>query len=110
MRVRILYTNGTKTNDAFWLTHDGKNVHLGNPGVDQKISYHELGQLHVKSKGQKLEELKHIPLAKLVGEYNILTSLFPNSERGAGDQVVCRQVCKDATPSLTVGLLPCSGS
>src|SRR5258706_10225442 len=81
MRVRIIYTNGVKTNDAFWLTHDGKNLYLGNPGVDQKISYHESGQLHVKSKGQKLEELKHIPLAKLVGEYNILTSLFPNSER-----------------------------
>ncbi len=80
MRVRILYTNGVKTNDAFWLTHDGKNLYLGNAGVDRKISYHESGQLHVKSKGQKADELKHVPLAKLVGKYNILTSLFPNSE------------------------------
>ena len=79
MRVRILYTNGTKTNDAFWVTHDGKNVYLGNPGVDHKISYHESGQLHVKSKGQKRAERKHVPLAKVVGKYNILTSLFPNS-------------------------------
>ncbi|HVS80221.1 MAG TPA: hypothetical protein VHE60_00635 [Pyrinomonadaceae bacterium] len=80
MRVRILYTNGAKTNDAFWLNHDGKNVYLGNPGVDHKISYHESGQLHVKSKGQKQDELKHVPLAKVVGKYNLLTSLFPNSE------------------------------
>jgi hypothetical protein len=80
MRVRILYTNGVKTNDAFWLTHDGKNLYLGNPGVDRKISYHESGQLHVRYKGQKANELNHVPLEKLIGKYNILTSLFPNSE------------------------------
>ena len=80
MRVRILYTNGHKTNDVFWVTHDGKNVYLGNPGVDNKISYHESGQVHVKSKGQKQDEIKHDPLVKVVGKYNILTSFFPNSE------------------------------
>jgi len=80
MRVRILYTNGTRTNDAFWLIHDGKNVYCGNPGVDHKISYHESGQLHVKVKGRTRDEVKHVPLTRVVGKYNILTSIFPNSE------------------------------
>jgi len=66
-------------NDVFWVTHNGRDVYVGNPGVDHHISYHESGKLHVKSKGQKQDELKHIPLAKVVGKYNILTSLFPNS-------------------------------
>src|SRR5260221_14223710 len=80
MRVRILYTNGVKTNDAFWVRHNGTDVYVENPGVTQHISYHKSGQLHVKSKGKKHDELKHVPLAKVVGKYNILTSFFPNSD------------------------------
>jgi len=80
MRVRILYTNGVKTNDAFWVRHNGTDVYVENPGVAQHISYHKSGQLHVKSKGKKHDELKHVPLAKVVGKYNILTSFFPNSD------------------------------
>jgi len=80
MRVRILYTNGTKTIVPFWIRHDGKNVYCGNAGVDHHISYHESGKLHVKSKGDALHEKMCVPLAKLAGKYNILTSIFPNKQ------------------------------
>ena len=80
MRVRILYTNGTKTIVPFWIRHDGKNVYCGNAGVDHHISYHESGKLHVKLKGDALHEKMCVPLAKLAGKYNILTSMFPNKQ------------------------------
>jgi hypothetical protein len=79
MRVRILYTNGIKTYDIFWLTHDGRDVYCGNPGVDRHISYHESGKIHAISKGKKQHERQHVPLANITGKYNLLTFFFANS-------------------------------
>src|SRR5437867_12878215 len=80
MLVRILYTNGTKTIVPFWIRHDGKNVYCGNPGVDHHISYHESGELHVRSEGNTHEQKMSVPFAGITGKYNILTSFLSNEQ------------------------------
>jgi hypothetical protein len=103
MRVRILYTNGVKTYDIFWLTHDGRDVYCGNPGVDQHISYHESGKIHAISKGEKQHERWHIPLAKLTCKYNLLTFFFANSKSWFEDyQTVTRYSGKKSDAVLTI--------
>jgi hypothetical protein len=103
MRVRILYTNGVKIYDIFWLTHDGRDVYCGTPGVDQKISYHESGKIHAISKGAKQHERWHVPLTKITGKYNLLTFFFANSDSWFEDyQIVTKYSGKKSDAVLII--------
>src|SRR5438067_1410101 len=79
MRVRVLYTNNQKTVDLFWLSHDGKNVYCGSPGIDRKRSYHESGKVHTTSGGEKSEESLNTPLSNLKGQFHLTTIGLTNS-------------------------------
>ena len=67
MRTRILYTNGKRTLDLFWVKHEGSDVYCGPSGIDWKRSYHRSGKVHLVRLGERMEEQWRTPLADLKG-------------------------------------------
>lgn len=81
MRARILYTNGTKTVDLFWLSHDGRDVYCGQPGYDSKRSYHASGKVHTKGQGEYRDEGWHAPLKDLKTQFHLTTIGLRNDSK-----------------------------
>jgi hypothetical protein len=79
MRVRILYTNGQKTVDLFWLSHDGKDVYCGSPGFEGHRSYHKSGEVHSKTSKSTQDEGWHAPLSQLKRQFHLTTIALGNS-------------------------------
>jgi hypothetical protein len=79
MRARVLFTNGTKTIDLFWLSHDGSDVYCGQPGVDGKRSYHASGKIHSTTKTERTDGCWHTPLQDLKGQFHLTTLALTNS-------------------------------
>jgi len=73
MRLRILYTNGTKTVDLFWLTHDGVDIYCGAPRFSDKRSYHASGKVHSDTNGGRNHEGWHFPLKEFKDQFHLRT-------------------------------------
>jgi hypothetical protein len=80
MRARILYTNGKRTIDLFWLYHSGSDVYWGSPGFAGKTSYHASGKVHSTHGGKRDLEYHHVPLAELKGQFNLSSLSIANTE------------------------------
>lgn len=80
MRVRILFTNGTKTIDLFWLEHNGVDVYCGATRFDGKRSYHASGKVHSYAHKKKKHETWHYPLSELTGQFHLNTIALQNSQ------------------------------
>jgi hypothetical protein len=120
MRARILFTDGKRTRDLFWLSHDGRDVYCGPCGLDWKRSYHRSGKAHLDRLGERTEEKWCTPLRDLNGFYlldgmgivntsNALdVDLFPNYSGKKGDAVLVvdsRSFPENSTINIHVGLL-----
>jgi len=73
MRLRVLVTNGSRTIDLFWLSHDGVDVYCGPNKFDSKRSYHKSGKVHTKADGVCNNEGWHQPLASIRGQFHLST-------------------------------------
>src|SRR5262245_59904572 len=80
MRLRVLYTNGQRTQDLFWLSHNGTDVYCGPTKLSLKRSYHESGKVHTQVAGDKNHDKWHEPLANLKGGWCMLSTAFKNSD------------------------------
>jgi len=78
MRARILFTNGGKTIDLFWIKHDGSDVYCPT-GFDVKRSYHASGKIHSTAQGTRTDEAWHTPLRDLKGQFHLTTIAKTNS-------------------------------
>jgi len=67
MKLRVHFTNGEKTIVLFWLEHRDTDVYCGYNKIE-KISYHELGQLHRKEKEKIVFKENTVPLKEVQGE------------------------------------------
>jgi hypothetical protein len=81
MRARVLFTNGQRTIDLFWLSHDGSDVYCGNPGFDRKRTYHASGKIHSTVEGKKTNEGWHTRLRDLKGQFHLTTIGLTNSAK-----------------------------
>ena len=81
MRARVLFTNGVRTIDLFWLSHGGSDVYCGQPGFDGKRSYHASGKIHSTTKGERTDEAWHTPLRDLKGQFHLTTIGLTNSAK-----------------------------
>jgi hypothetical protein len=79
MKTKILYTNGEKTVELFWLTHNGTDVYCGSTGISQKKSYHASGKLHTKADGKQENSTWLAPLKKVKGQFHLMTIGLNNS-------------------------------
>ncbi len=77
MKLRVLFTNGSKTVDLLWLRHTGTDVYYGFVGHNRKFSYHASGARH-ESGGddERLIYDKHQPLSGFSGEIVLTTFGF----------------------------------
>ena len=66
-QLRVHLTNGEKVLVLFWLVHRDTDVYCGYDQIE-KISYHELGQVHTKKQGKIVSMRKDVPLKELEGE------------------------------------------
>jgi len=120
MRARILFTDGKRTRDLFWLSHDGKDVYCGPCGLDWRRSYHQSGKAHLNRLGERLEEKWCTPLRDLKGFYllegmgilnasdALAADLFPEYSGRKGDAVLVvdsRSFPENSTINIHVGLL-----
>jgi hypothetical protein len=120
MRARILFTDGERTRDLLWLSHDGTDVYCGPCGLDWKRSYHQSGKAHLNRLGERSEEKWCTPLADLKGFYllegmGVLNSadalnvdLFPDYSGKRGDAVLVvdsRSFPENSTINVHIGLL-----
>ena len=81
MRTRILATNGQRTIDLFWLSHDGKDVYCGFTKSDSKISFHQSGKIHTTSNGERRNESWVAPLAQVKGQFNLGSLSFGDTRK-----------------------------
>ena|SRR5215831_12561581 len=79
MQMRVLITNGVRTIDLFWLSHDGTDVYCGQPRFDGKRTYHASGKIHSTVEGEKVDEAWHTPLRDLKGQFHLTTIALSNS-------------------------------
>jgi hypothetical protein len=121
MRARILVTNGQRTVDLFWLSHDGKDVYCGFTKSDHKRSFHESGKIHTTSNGKRQDEAWVAPLAELKGQFNLGSLSFGDAKKmleiadprydyhcGKSDAVVvvdARSIPDGCQANLSYGLL-----
>lgn len=80
MRLRVLYTIGQRTQDLFWLSHNGTDVYCGPTKLSLKLSYHESGKVHTQLAGEKNHDKWHEPLADLKGGWCMMSTAFKNSD------------------------------
>lgn len=73
MRLRILYTNGVKTIDLFWLIHDGADVYCGAPEFSEKRSYHASGKVHSDNNDNRNHEGWHMPIKDFKKQFHLRT-------------------------------------
>ena len=120
MRTRILFTNGTKTCDLFWLKHDGKDLYCGPTGLDWKRSYHRSGKVHLTCQGERTEQKWCEPLSNLKGFHllegmGVLNSsdalnadFFPDYSGKKGDAILVvdsRSFPDNSTINIHIGCL-----
>jgi len=121
MRARVLYTNGQQTVDLLWLSHDGKDVYCGQPGFDEKRSYHESGKVHSHSEGERTDEGWHAPLKDIKKQFHLRTIALQSSKEwfdkvsnkikysgGKSDAVLTidsRSIPENTLINVSVGLL-----
>jgi hypothetical protein len=80
MKTKILYTDGQRTVELFWVNHKGTDVYCGSPKSDLKRSYHASGKLHTKDGGPQLDANWVAPLKDLKGTFHLMTLGFTNSK------------------------------
>jgi hypothetical protein len=78
MRARILFTDGSKTIDFFWVRHTGTDVYWGSTGSPDKRTYHASGKIHSTSHGGRKDETWHTPLRELKKQFHLTTLTFTN--------------------------------
>jgi hypothetical protein len=80
MKAKILYTDGERTVELFWVKHNGTDVYCGPPKNDFKLSYHASGKLHTKDGESQLNANWVAPLNDLKGTFHLMTLAFTNSK------------------------------
>jgi hypothetical protein len=81
MRARVIYTDGQQAVDLLWLSHDGKDVYCGQPGFDEKRTYHESGKVHSHHQGVRKDEGWHAPLKEIKKQFHLRTiALYSSTE------------------------------
>ena len=80
MKAKILYTDGERTVELFWVKHKGTDVYCGSPKNDFKLSYHASGKLHTKAGESQLDANWVGPLNDLKGTFHLMTLAFRNSK------------------------------
>lgn len=83
MKTKVLYTNGAKTVDLFWVRHTGSDVYCGGSRSNFKRSYHSSGKLHETEGGKKRNEAWVAPLKEVKGQFHLMTLAFSNSRNWA---------------------------
>lgn len=73
MRTRVLVTNGTRAVDLYWVEHGGNDVYCGMTRVGGKRSYHGSGQIHDTFSGSRKNEVRHVPLKDLKGQFHLVS-------------------------------------
>lgn len=73
MRTRVLITNGLRTVDLYWVEHRGSDVYCGMTRGQGKRSYHESGQIHDTFSGSRANEVRHVPLRDLKGQFHLVS-------------------------------------
>lgn len=81
MKAKLLYTNGERIAELFWVTHTGTDVYCGMPKSDRKLSYHASGKLHIKSSGKEQSTNWVAPLKEMKGYFHLNTIGFQNSRK-----------------------------
>ena len=85
MKLKILFTNGIKIVDLYWLLFKNKDLYYGySPQISSlggKYSYHKSGQMHYKDQdGEMIWENQSIPIDHFKG-FQLLSGFgFDNNE------------------------------
>jgi hypothetical protein len=79
VKSKLLYTNGERIAELFWVTHTGTDVYCGMPKSDRKMSYHASGKLHIKNDGDEQSANWVAPLNEIKRLFNLTTIGFQNS-------------------------------
>ena len=79
MKAKILYTDGQRTVELFWLKHTGTDVYCGHPQSSVKRSYHASGKLHTKDGPTEIYGEWIAPLKDLQGAFHLMTIAFTSS-------------------------------
>lgn len=73
MRTKVLYTNGDRIAELFWVQHTGTDVYCGQPNSSSKKSYHASGKLHEKVDGIETNSHWVAPLKEIKGQFHLMT-------------------------------------
>jgi len=79
-KVRILYTNGSRTYNMFWLSHDGSDIYYGSTDQSGHHSYHESGKMHYRDNQTTNLDRWEIPLKDFCLHRHLITYGFINSK------------------------------
>lgn len=79
MKVRILYTNGSKSYNMFWVSHDGKDIYYGSTDDEGHHSYHESGKMHYRTRDSTEQNRWEIPLKDFKFHRHLITYGFHNN-------------------------------
>ena len=116
MKAKVLYTDGTKTVELFWINHTGSDVYCGGSRSNFKRSYHNSGQLHETAGGRRTHQSWVAPLKQLKGQFHLTTLAFSSSRRlprsnatgsklDAAIVIDSRSLPKKQTVNVIIGLL-----
>ena len=83
MKARVLYTNGQRIIELFWVTHTGTDVYCGTSGSISKRSYHASGKIHTKDNGKERYGTWVSPLKELKGQFHLSTVGITNRRHWA---------------------------
>jgi len=64
VRVRIVLTDGVRTDVLYWIDHDGKDVYHGGPRERPHFSYHEDGTIYAGTKSASVRASDREPLGQ----------------------------------------------
>ncbi len=79
MKAKILYTNGDRIAELFWLNHTGTDIYYGQPRSSSKGSYHASGKLHTKENGNEKDGALVAPLKEVKGQFHLMTVGLSNT-------------------------------
>jgi len=87
MRLRLVVSDGEEKIDLIWLEHTGKDIYYGFVGNPSKMTYHESGYRHYKTKDGELEKFTpDQPLSEFKGQRQLCSFLF--NPKSANDKKV----------------------
>ena len=83
MKAKVLYTNGQRTLELFWVTHTDTDVYCGTCGSNRKRSYHASGKIHTKENDKEKDGAWVAPLKQVKGQFHLSTIGITNSRQWA---------------------------